>query len=605
MRVISQLLLTFTLNACWQVALIAGIAALCRWLVRGTAMRYQHALWVAGLAVSIGLPLGTSAWVERERIFASETMQTQEAGAGISDPMIPIHINQGTTSRASFKGDSEIKINGKLATLLLVAYGLFLFYRTARLFRAWQRTYRIKQSAKPVEPTDGLRKIIERCQRAFPGTPVRIFSSDSVLVPVTVGVLNPIVILPKQLLSDGDDELLTSAVGHEVVHIRRRDYLLNLIYECVCLPISFHPGAMLIRRRINQTRELCCDEEVADRLLKADVYARSLVRLAGSAKPLGKLAPTTTVGIADADILEVRIMSLLKRSEGGMRGRKLLPVAVSLILAVPCVAAAALSYRFDFSRQETGLIQNQEDARNAKLRDEKKHRESEEYLIGLKLGQEEKVRKEREAREGRTPPEGAQAELDELQRHQQIEREMIAKRTAALAGLARISMDQAIQIALSQQGGKVMQCSLFGEHWESPGKLAKDGQVMYRVSIFSGDEANPLTTEVIINAIDGTILKTNRERAPVSGGRLNGRAVSLPQPEYPEVARAAGQSGSVAVEVLIDESGNVMGARAISGPPLLQAAAVNAAKAAQFSPTRLQGEPVKVKGVITYDFVPN
>jgi TonB family protein len=519
--------------------------------------------------------------------------------------MMPTQLDQGTTPTASLKGDSEILINGKLATFLLAAYGLFLLYRTARLFRAWQRTYRIKRSAKPVEAAAALQKIIERCRMAFPGTPVSIFSSDSVPVPVTVGVSNPAVILPEQLISDGDDELLTSAVGHEVVHIRRRDYLLNLIYECVCLSISFHPGAMLIRRRINQTRELCCDEEVADRLLKADVYARSLVRLAGSAKPLGKLAPTTTVGIADADILEVRIMSLLKRTEGGMRGGKLLPVAMSLILAVPCVAAAALTYRFDVRQQEPGLTQSQEDAQKAKLRDEKKHRESEEYLIGLKLGQEEKERKEREALQGRTSPEGVQAELDERSRHQLIEKEMMAKRIAALAGLAKISMDQAIQIALSQQGGKVMQCSLFGEPWESPGKLSKDGQVMYRVSIFSGDEANPLTTEVIINAIDGTILKTKRERAPVSGGRLNSRALSLPQPEYPEVARTAGQSGSVAVEVLIDESGSVIGARAISGPPLLQDASVNAAKGAQFSPTRLQGEPVKVKGVITYDFVPN
>jgi outer membrane biosynthesis protein TonB len=59
------------------------------------------------------------------------------------------------------------------------------------------------------------------------------------------------------------------------------------------------------------------------------------------------------------------------------------------------------------------------------------------------------------------------------------------------------------------------------------------------------------------------------------------------------------------VEVLVDESGSVIGARAISGPPLLQDASVNAARGAQFYPMRLQGEPVKVKGVITFDFVPN
>ena len=80
------------------------------------------------------------------------------------------------------------------------------------------------------------------------------------------------------------------------------------------VPISFHPAAALLRRRVKQTRELCCDELVAERILNAEVYARSLVRLAGSAPPLRRLSVTTTVGIADADILEARIMSLLKKT---------------------------------------------------------------------------------------------------------------------------------------------------------------------------------------------------------------------------------------------------------------------------------------------------
>ena len=66
---------------------------------------------------------------------------------------------------------------------------------------------------------------------------------------------------------------------------------------------------------------------------------------------------------------------------------------------------------------------------------------------------------------------------------------------------------------------------------------------------------------------------------------------------------AAGASGSVVVQVLIDEQGNVTSARAVSGHPLLQQAAVNAAQQARFSPTTLMGEPVKVTGVITFNFV--
>ena len=91
--------------------------------------------------------------------------------------------------------------------------------------------------------------------------------------------------------------------------------------------------------------------------------------------------------------------------------------------------------------------------------------------------------------------------------------------------------------------------------------------------------------------------------APISGGVLNGKALSLPKPQYPAIARQAHASGTVVVQVLIDENGAVIAAHAISGHPLLQAVAVQAAHQARFSPTKLSGQPVKVNGVIQYNFV--
>ncbi|MGE3466868.1 MAG: TonB family protein [Pyrinomonadaceae bacterium] len=90
----------------------------------------------------------------------------------------------------------------------------------------------------------------------------------------------------------------------------------------------------------------------------------------------------------------------------------------------------------------------------------------------------------------------------------------------------------------------------------------------------------------------------------VSGGVLNGKATSLPKPAYPAAAKAVRAGGSVSVQVLISESGSVISASAVSGHPLLRAAAARAARGARFSPTLLSGQPVKVSGVITYNFVP-
>lgn len=91
--------------------------------------------------------------------------------------------------------------------------------------------------------------------------------------------------------------------------------------------------------------------------------------------------------------------------------------------------------------------------------------------------------------------------------------------------------------------------------------------------------------------------------APISGGILNGKAVSKPAPSYPAEARAAGASGTVVVRILVGEDGTVESAEAVSGHPLLHDAAVEAAKKSRFSPTRLSGQPVKVSGTVTYNFV--
>ncbi|MEO6590204.1 MAG: TonB family protein, partial [Pyrinomonadaceae bacterium] len=90
----------------------------------------------------------------------------------------------------------------------------------------------------------------------------------------------------------------------------------------------------------------------------------------------------------------------------------------------------------------------------------------------------------------------------------------------------------------------------------------------------------------------------------ISGGVLNGKAVDLPKPAYPAAARAVRASGAVNVEVTVDQSGNVISANAVSGHPLLRASAVSAARSAKFKPTLLSGTPVKVSGVIVYNFVP-
>jgi len=84
---------------------------------------------------------------------------------------------------------------------------------------------------------------------------------------------------------------------------------------------------------------------------------------------------------------------------------------------------------------------------------------------------------------------------------------------------------------------------------------------------------------------------------------LNSQAILLPKPRYPSIAIQTKVQGTVSVQVLIDEEGRVVSAKAVSGHPLLIPEAQKAAMLARFSPTIISDQPVKVSGVITYNFV--
>ena len=484
----SQLLLTFLLNACWQIALIAALASLGSWLLRKSGARYQHWVWVSTLCLAFLVPAFTSS-----QTLLYTVTPTVPAVPFVTESISPLSQEpvpnlSGTTTTLP----STFRLNPLLGLSLLAIYFGFLLFRIFKFVQAWATTRRIKRDAVEIEPDDQVAAIIKRCELEL-GTragAVNVFRSDTLPVPVTIGLTHPVIILPDSLLREGNIDLLTSAIGHEFIHVARRDYVLNLFYELLFIPISFHPAAAVIRRRVKQTRELCCDELVAERILNAEVYARSLVRLAGSAPPLRRLSVTTTVGIADADILEARIMSLLKKPNLHTRWKKSLLVVVALLLLVPCVAAATFALRFDVETTAQDPAMQDKERREKEVLETKMRHATDLDELKMKMAQDPKFR-------------------EEVERKQRVEMEMREVRQAALLRLSKINMDQAIQIATSQQPGKVLLCSLDAKGWEEPGKLAKDGIIFYHVIIANEGEVG--SSHVWVNAIDGSIIRTEKE----------------------------------------------------------------------------------------------
>ncbi|HJZ82926.1 MAG TPA: M56 family metallopeptidase, partial [Pyrinomonadaceae bacterium] len=539
----------------------------------------RHCLWVAALVLSFALPLATSTSFRKPITAVPQT--------GTIEPAVIAEIPSEIEAPSPKFSPPTINVRQSVAIGLLGLFVGIFSYRSVRLLRAWLRTLAQRRDATPIDPAHRIWNVVARCQEAFGLDQIRVASSVSIGAPAATGIFRPLIILPAALSHEAGDEELTAAIGHELAHVRRRDYLLNLFYEIIFLPVSFHPAAMLMRQRITQTRELSCDELVAELLLHPEVYARSLVRLAGAVMPLTRRARTVTVGIADADILEVRVMSLMKKTKLNVVRKRLLLAAAAILLLIPCAVAAAFAIRLNIDTAQAQepsretLEQNREQVIKAALEhqvQELTERIKVETNVEVKAKLEQRLAQVKEqmskpitlTSEGKPfTVDGEQKRLWELQdralkakiemetnadvrkqlqqtfEKQQLEREALitqanlqklevrqgdeearrvedklkAARQIELASRARITMDQAIQIATSQRPGKVLECSLVGEHWESPEKLAADAQILYHVVIVSNDATNPTVGHVLVNAVDGTIVRVLPKEGTSAGPR--------------------------------------------------------------------------------------
>jgi len=147
-------------------------------------------------------------------------------------------------------------------------------------------------------------------------------------------------------------------------------------------------------------------------------------------------------------------------------------------------------------------------------------------------------------------------------------------------------------------------------------ELAEDGSLSEDIFLWKGSSQQTMRMRnisialrskdnvPIISSVGETPKSVSQNPKSISGGVLNGKAKILVKPEYPAAARAVKAAGAVNVQVTIDEQGNVISASAVSGHPLLRAAAEKAARESSFAATILQGQPVKVTGVIVYNFAP-
>jgi hypothetical protein len=218
----TELVLTYLVNAAWQVLAAAAIGLGVDRLLRDAPPRLRcRALSLTFTAAAV------APWTS----------------------LVP---------RAHVAGVPLAPLDTTLADAIAAAYLLGLMIAASRLLSAWHVTRRLLASSEAAS---------------------RFRISDAIGVPVTIGRT---ILLPRAILAS--PELVAAALAHEEAHVRRRDYLRNALLEILALPLWFHPAARLLRARIAELREMACDDEAASRRGARD-YATALVRLASLAAP--------------------------------------------------------------------------------------------------------------------------------------------------------------------------------------------------------------------------------------------------------------------------------------------------------------------------------
>jgi beta-lactamase regulating signal transducer with metallopeptidase domain/cell division septation protein DedD len=345
METLSRYLLTFLFNSLWQIPVIACVAALACRLMRNGPARHRHAVWVAALLLALVMPLASIRSVQRT------------AGSGFKAPAAPqLSASSPFSANAAGSADTSpaaarhtISYAQTTAIAVVAIYLLFLMFRFIRLSRAWMHTMRIRQSAGLTVDSMLVRHVWQRCVEAFGLRDIELLSSRQVLTPVAAGAWRKAIILPEPLFSSTNEDVLTTAIGHEMAHLARHDFALKVLYEVLYMPVAFHPASWLIRRGLEETREMACDELVTHKLLDAAIYARSLMTIASAVTPLP--CPGYTLGVFDGDILEQRIRSLLHRPAVNLKRARLLLAGGLSAIALCAMVVSGISVT---ARAQTG-----------------------------------------------------------------------------------------------------------------------------------------------------------------------------------------------------------------------------------------------------------
>ena len=336
MRSLEFWILAYLLNSLWQVPLLFAAGWLAARLLRSAGASAEHRVWVITLTLQTLIPaLSTFPW-EGLRRFSLWNWHASRVG----ETQVSVVMGSGTGI------DLHHLPNMLLATIAIV-YAAMIAYFTARFLWRAANLSAIGREAVALPLTGEAALFWERCSRTYEMEGVFLAASPRIFGPVTMGLRRKFLLLPASIVDVLPDVDLHTVIAHEFAHMQRGDFIKNLLYELLSLPVTYHPLLWLTRARIMESREMVCDH-MAAAMTGRNEYAQSLLRLA-SLLVAGTLVRTPhAVGIFDANAFERRLMNLTgKHKEMRAVCRVALVIACAALGLATCGSALALGTHAD------------------------------------------------------------------------------------------------------------------------------------------------------------------------------------------------------------------------------------------------------------------
>jgi hypothetical protein len=326
------------LHSLWQLVLIAGIWAAGLALLRRASANARYLLASLGLALMLAAPIFTYARLlpPAPRAYMPtdipvETVVTVGFGTGRLLPTVaPV------TSAPAASWPLAMRLRSALTPWLPWAVGGYFLGMAAVVLRllAGYACIRGFVSRGTILQGRVAALALDLARRMKVQRPIRILQSAAIEVPTLLGVLKPIILLPASALTGLSSDQLAALLAHEIAHIRRHDYLANLIQSLIETLLFYHPAAWWLSARIRHERELCCDDAAIAATTDRLVYARALAAMESLR------APTNLVLAARGGSLLGRIRHVLQATPARAPRRFLTTSAVALVMCL----LAALAY---------------------------------------------------------------------------------------------------------------------------------------------------------------------------------------------------------------------------------------------------------------------